>query len=157
MFRPAEKHESSYLVEQASKTEPWKPGEAEELLGGVLEAYFTGQLGDGHFIGVWENQNKLVVAWSYYAANPHAPGVWDVWWIGTDPSLSGRGYGTKLLSAIERDISMRSGRVIVIETSATPPLARARRFYPRLGYLESGRISNFYGPGEDKIIFAKSL
>lgn len=157
MFRLAEKHESPFLVEQASQTEPWKPGEAEALLGGVLEAYFGGQLGEGHFVGVWENEKKEVVGWSYYAENSHASGVWDVWWIGTDSRMHGRGYGTKLLKAIEEDIASRSGRVIVIETSATPPLARARRFYPGLGYVECGRVPDFYGPGDDKIIFAKTL
>lgn len=157
MFRPAEKHEQNFLVAQAAKTDPWKPGEAEELLGGVLTAYFDGQLGDGHFVRVWEDREDGVVGWSYYAENSHAPGVWDVWWIGIDSGMHGRGYGSKLLIDIEKDIKAKAGRVIVIETSATPPLAKARRFYPTLGYLECGRIPDFYGPGDDKVIFAKTL
>jgi ribosomal protein S18 acetylase RimI-like enzyme len=47
--------------------------------------------------------------------------------------------------------------LLIIETSATPPLEPARRLYLRRGYRECGTIPDFYGEGDDKVIFAKRV
>ena len=35
--------------------------------------------------------------------------------------------------------------------------ARTRHFYSTIGYVEEARVREFYGPGDDKVIFWKSL
>lgn len=40
-------------------------------------------------------------------------------------------------------------------TPYSRPITRA--FYRRLGYRPEARIANFYQPGEDKIVFTKTL
>lgn len=148
--------ESVALVELAAGTEPWESGGADALLGETLQQYHAGQLGPQHRIKVWEDAG-VVQGWSYYAENTHAPGVWDVWWIGVRRDLHRQGAGSLLLSAIEADIRSQSGRLVVIETSATPPMQKARQFYAKMGYMQSGLIPHFYGMGDDKVIFSKVL
>ena len=159
MLRAPKNHERAYLLKQAASTEPWKEGEAEELLGGILEQYFSGQLPENHSVAVWdvETENHGVVGWSYFAPNMYADGVWDVWWIGVAIQMHGKGYGTQLLTAIESEISGKGGRIVVIETSSADNLQKARRFYPKLGYAECGTIPHFYGKDEHKVIYSKQL
>ncbi len=68
-----------------------------------------------------------------------------------------KGVGQALLSYVEQTAAASGARVIVIETSDLPSLARARNFYLKHGYEERGRIPDFYATGESKIIFSRSL
>lgn len=61
------------------------------------------------------------------------------------------------MDAVEREVRARGGRLLIIETSALPPTARARRFYERRGYAACGRIPDFYGDGDDKVIYAARM
>lgn len=159
MLRKAKEGESSFLVKQASQTEPWKKGEAEELLGGILHQYFSGELPEEHTVSVWEEtaEGSVITGWSYYAPNMYAEGVWDVWWFGVGIEFHKKGHGTSLIKAIEQEIRGKGGRVIVIETSSTQALLKARRFYAKMGYHNCGSIPHFYGENDDKVIFSKSL
>ncbi|NRA68381.1 MAG: GNAT family N-acetyltransferase [Pseudobacteriovorax sp.] len=157
MLRNPIETEKSLLIDLAYSTGVWQDGEADALLGAVLDQYYARELEPEHRVVVLPDANDKIVGWSYYAPSFHAPGVWDVWWIGVHATEHGRGYGRQLLLAIEADIKAKQGRVVVIETSSTEPLAKARRFYPKLGYKMRGDIPEFYGPGDAKVIFSKNL
>ena len=157
MFRDPKPEETQDLIDLADATGIFKPKEAQALLGAALDAFHSGNLGENHKIIVIDNSESTPIGWTYFAPSQYAAGVWDVWWVGTHPKLHGQGFGKKLLEAVESEIRSQNGRVIIIETSSLPPLAKARKFYPLLNYLECGRIPNFYGDGDDKIIFAKSI
>ena len=49
------------------------------------------------------------------------------------------------------------GRVLLISTSSLPPLEGSRRFYVKSGYVECGRIPDYYADGDDQVIFARRL
>lgn len=92
-----------------------------------------------------------------YAPDTYADKVLNVWWIGVDPRHHGSVAGQVLLSHIEEEASSQGVRVIVIETSDRALLGRARSFYLKHGYCERGRIPDFYGAGDAKVIFSRSL
>jgi hypothetical protein len=54
-------------------------------------------------------------------------------------------------------VEPRGGRLLIIETSALPPTARARRVYERRGFSAWGRVPDFYGDGDDKMIYAARM
>jgi ribosomal protein S18 acetylase RimI-like enzyme len=83
--------------------------------------------------------------------------VLNVWWIGVDPNSHGSAAGKILLTHIEALAVAQGIRLIVIETSDQPLLARAQRFYMKHGYIERGRVPDFYGPGDAKVIFSRTL
>jgi ribosomal protein S18 acetylase RimI-like enzyme len=95
------------------------------------------------------------LAWAYYAPDQHADAVWNIWWIGVQPASQGLGAGRGLLHHIEARVAAQGARLVVIETSATAGLARARRFYASQGYAECGRVPDFYAEGDDKVVFAR--
>ncbi len=69
------------------------PGEADELLGGILEQYHDGSLGVNHQIYVLENNtDKRTVGWTYFVSSNYSEGVWDVWWIGIENSKQRLGW-----------------------------------------------------------------
>ena len=92
-----------------------------------------------------------------FGPTPLANGVFDLYWIAVDPAARERGYGKKLMRFAEDEVKRRAGRMMVIETSSLPSYAPSRKLYLRAGYAESARLRDFYKPGDDKLIFTKSL
>lgn len=157
MLRPPLPSETPALIAMGAASGLFKPGEAEGLLGGVLEEFQAGRLGDGHAVRVWAADGGIPEGWAYLAPTPKADGVWDLWWIGVDPPRQGRGIGGRLLTAVEDHARAAGGRLLVVETSSTPPLDPTRRFYAHRGYVECGRVPDFYADGDDKVVFVKRL
>jgi ribosomal protein S18 acetylase RimI-like enzyme len=74
-----------------------------------------------------------------------------------DPDTRGQGVGRALLQHMEDIVSAQQGRLILVETSGTPAYEPARRFYESCGYRYQAVIHDFYSPGDDLIIFGKTL
>jgi ribosomal protein S18 acetylase RimI-like enzyme len=70
--------------------------------------------------------------------------------------MQGRGIGRALTAFAEQAIAEHGGRLYVVETSSRETYTPTRRFYEAVGYWEAGRIPNFYGPGDDRVIFLKA-
>jgi ribosomal protein S18 acetylase RimI-like enzyme len=132
--------------------------EAEGLLGGVLDALASGELPDGHAaVTCRESPTDPAAGWAYFAPDQYAENVWNVWWIGISPDYHGTGAAQTLLSHVEQTALGSGARVVVIETSDQDAMARARRFYAKVGYTERGRIPDFYAEGESKVLFSRSF
>jgi GNAT superfamily N-acetyltransferase len=158
MIRSPAPSESSTLISVAAATGIFQPSEAELLLGGVLQDFHSGRLGEGHQVQLWaDDETGAIEGWMYFSPSFKAEGVWDLWWIGVDPTAQGKGVGGRLLEFVEAFVRTASGRLLIIETSATDALAPARSFYAKRGYANCGRIPDFYAVGDDKITFAKRL
>lgn len=158
IITPVQKHERTALLSLAVSTELFTPIAAEDLLGGILDALAAGELPERHAaVACRALHDGPALGWSYYAPDPYADTVWNVWWIGVHPHHHGGGAGQRLLAHIEQTAIAAGARVIVIETSDQAPLARARRFYTKLGYAERGRIPDFYADGDAKVIFSRTL
>lgn len=158
MSRPAALADTPALVRLAEATGIFRPSEAEGLLGGVLEGLHAGRLGDGHAAWVWADDPVAPPAgWVYFSPVDHADGVWNLWWIGVHPSRQGRGLGGEMLAAVEAHVRAAGGRLLLIETSATPAFDPVRRFYAKRGYAEGGRIPDFYADGDGKVTYYKRV
>lgn len=155
---PVQEHERQALLSLAVSTGLFAPEDAEGLLGRVLDSLAARELPEGHAaVTCRESHDGQAIGWSYYAPDPYAENVWNVWWIGVSPSHHGAGAGQAILSHVEQAATALGARVIVIETSDQAPLARARKFYLKLGYEERGRIPDFYAKGDSKVIFSRSI
>lgn len=88
---------------------------------------------------------------------PGTDGTFDLYWIAVDPSKHGQGIGGELDRHVERSVRERNGRLIVAETSSTPRYDATRLFYRRRGYAELARISGYYRPDDDLVVYGKYL
>jgi ribosomal protein S18 acetylase RimI-like enzyme len=81
----------------------------------------------------------------------------DLYWIAVHNDYRGRGLGRALLEQSERLIAQRGGRRVYIETSSRQQYEPTRQFYRRCGYREEAVLREFYGPGDDKLVYVKVL
>ena len=110
----------------------------------------------GHYQSFVACVDKETVGWVCWGPTPCTLGTFDVYWIGVAPAWQGRGIGRALTNFAEQAITEHGGRLFVVETSSRETYTPTRRFYETLGYYEAGRISDFYGPGDDRVIFLKT-
>lgn len=125
----------------------------------MLRGHLAGSINQHQWI-VAEDEAGRVAGAAYYAPEPFADRVWNLYFLAVHPRLHRSGIGTILVGHIEQ--SLRSAgeevaRVLIVETSSTDDYEPARRFYGREGFDREARVREFYGPGDDKVVFWKSL
>jgi len=92
-----------------------------------------------------------------YGATPMTESTYDLYWIAVDPAQRGKGIGRSLLRALTASLAHNGGRTLRVETSSSEMYRSAKSFYRREGFVEGGRIPDFYRPGDDLIIYYKTL
>lgn len=158
LIKPVRSEERAILLALAVETGLFLSEEAEGLLGTVLDELHAQSLPAGHAaVTCRRSSEEAAVGWAYFAPDPYAEQVWNLWWIGVLPGHHGSGAASALLAHVEHAASQAGARVVVIETSDLDSTGRARNFYVKSGYRERGRIPDYYGQDESKVIFSRSL
>ena len=108
---------------------------------------------------VLEGESGLVAA-AFYAPEPFADRMWNLYFIAVHPDHQGMGLGKRIMRHVEDSLISQgpsAARTLVVETSSTAQYDGTRIFYQKIGYAEEARIRQFYGPEDDKVVFWKSL
>ena len=158
--RDVREEDVSKLLQLADETGLFTQDELQSLLAEPLLGILRGSLGKEHHARVVLQQPCLSpIGWTYLA--PEEGGdveKYELFWIGVKPTAQRAGYGTALLADAETLVKAAGGTQLTICTSSTPGTEKARAFYARQGYLlEPIVVSDFYGPGDDKLTFVKRL
>lgn len=124
----------------------------------MVEGFFNPEPRDDHTFVVFRNGDPNSIAgFACYGPTPLAQGIWDLYWICVDRTQQANGYGGILLREIENRVRANNGRAVYLETSSSSEYQRARDFYQRHGYECVACLTDFYAPGEDKIVYRKVL
>jgi ribosomal protein S18 acetylase RimI-like enzyme len=127
----------------------------DEMVVGALDGTL-----DNHRWLVSEAADGRVVGAAYFAPEPFSDRMWNLYFISVAPDQQGQGIGAALMDRVEYELRGRGpadALVLIVETSSTDQYRLTREFYPKLGFVEEARIRRFYGPGDDKVVFWKSL
>ena len=92
-----------------------------------------------------------------YGPTPMTESTWDIYWIAVDTQKQRLGIGRSLLQFAEHDISVKSGKLVVIETSSKDSYLKTRKFYDLMEYKVIATVPDFYSQGDDKVIYTKIL
>ena len=88
---------------------------------------------------------------------PLTRSTWHLYWICVHPDAQAGGVGRALQAHAEEFVRSHGGERLVLETSSREGYTRTRRFYESAGYTVAGRIADFYGPGDDCVLYCKPL
>ncbi len=98
-----------------------------------------------------------VVGFCYAVPEKLTDGTWNMLAIAVLPARQGQGVGAGIVKKLESYLREQSQRILIADTSGTEHFAQTRKFYKKLGYGETARIRDFWGHGDDKVIFWKAL
>ncbi|MGL5929972.1 MAG: GNAT family N-acetyltransferase [Dermatophilaceae bacterium] len=155
--RPARPTDRDVVLRLALDNRMFAPDELDGLGAAFDDAGADGA--DEHRWVVAEDGGDMVGA-AYWAPEPFADRVWNLYFIATAPDHHGRGAGSALVEHVEstlRALGREQVRVLLVDTSSTDQYDGARRFYTGRGFVEEARIREFYGEGDDKVTFWKRV
>lgn len=153
MIRSTTPDDTIALIALADATGLFQPNQLEEL-GEMLSDYFGGNSDDRLWIA---DDDNGAVGVAYCEMERMTDGTWNLQLIAIRPDCQGQGRGATLLRYVEQTLTVRGGRVLLVETSGLPDFERTRAFYRKCGYDEEARIRDFYKAGDDKIVYRKAL
>jgi len=125
---------------------------ARELLDDIL----TNSDSDYQALCVVE-QDKRVHGYICFGRIPMTDRCYDLYWIAVDPAQSRRGMARLLLTHMEAAMRAQGGSRIYLDTSSTGPYQAAKAFYLKNGFTVACVLTDFYRPGDDKVIYKKDL
>lgn len=159
VVRSARPDDEDALVDLGISTGLFTQDEADNLLRASLRAVFEESSREStHAARVIDGSDGNPDGWTYLSVDATGPPhVWELFWIGVRASALGTGVAASLLSDAEATAKSMDASILLISTSSTDATARARGFYIKHGFTQVGQIPNYYGAGDDKIIFYKSL
>ena len=108
------------------------------------------------YLALGADVDGRLAGWICWGPTPCTLGTYDLYWMAVDPSVQGSGVGTALISEMERNLE-GTARLIVVETAGRPDYSATRAFYAARGYRATATIPDFYGPGDDQVVFVKSV
>ncbi len=148
------KNDRDKVLDIVRRTDFFRPDEirvAEEL----IDVYLNQAGQEDYRIVVMENEKPEVVGYLTYGLASLAKGTYDLYWMAVSPEHQRKGFGSALVRWLEEKIRADKGRMIIVETSSQPKYEPTHRFYLNLDYREIARIPDFYGPGDDRVIYVK--
>jgi ribosomal protein S18 acetylase RimI-like enzyme len=111
---------------------------------------------DYEFVGAFD-ASRVIAGYCCYGPTPGTEGTYDVYWIAVNPAHQRGGVGSMLLHEVERRLTGRGARLLVVETSGRSAYDATRRFYGARGYRVAARLHDFYGPADDRLVFTREL
>jgi ribosomal protein S18 acetylase RimI-like enzyme len=122
----------------------------------ALEVFDGAVAGSPDYVALGAVLDELLVGWICWGPTPCTLGTYDLYWMAVDPAAQGVGIGSSLLRAMEGRLA-GSARLIVVETAGRPDYRPTRAFYEALGYRKAAIIPDFYAPGDDQVVYVKTL
>jgi GNAT superfamily N-acetyltransferase len=155
-IRKLKKKDKAALMEILQNTPEFTAEEvviAEEVIDGSLDNPDK----SGYFSLAAENEDGVFIGFISYGPIPMTQYAWDIYWLAVKREFQAHGTGATLLRAAEEKIAQSGGRMVFIETSGKAQYDKTRRFYINNDYKEVCNITDFYAPGDDKVIYQKIL
>lgn len=150
--RPEDRDRISAIVESSGLFRPEEVTVALEVFDEAVEHPGLDYLALGAY-----DEKGMLVGFACYGPTPCTVGTWDLYWIAVDPARQRQGIGRALMEACERSMAGQKARLVVVQTSSRLDYQPTRSFYEKFGFVASARITDFYAPGDDLVIYTKRL
>jgi ribosomal protein S18 acetylase RimI-like enzyme len=120
----------------------------------VIDDYLADPRNSGYTTLVADVDSQIA-GYICYGLNTMTQGTWDIYWLAVAPEFQDMKIGGQLMAIAEKDIKATGGKLIILEVSSLPINDKTHRFHLKGGYKYLFTIKDFYGPGDDKVLYEK--
>ena len=122
----------------------------------ALEVFDGAVAGSPDYLALGAEHDGRLAGWICWGPTPCTLGTFDLYWMAVDPAVHAGGIGTALVREMEGRLA-GSARLIVVETAGRPDYRPTCSFYEARGYRRAAVIPDFYAPGDDQVVYVKTL
>ncbi|MDA0706360.1 MAG: GNAT family N-acetyltransferase [Proteobacteria bacterium] len=122
----------------------------------VEETLTRGKESGYEFLFADDPEGQLL-GYTCYGPIPATQSSFDLYWIAVSPQAQRQGMGAKLVRETESLAKQQGATRMFVDTAGRAEYVPTRAFYERMGYHVEASITDFYAPGDAKVIYAKSL
>jgi len=122
----------------------------------LVDAFIAEGTKSGYHFLVCEQEDGIM-GFSCYGPIPGTASSFDLYWIAVHRRHQRKRLGNVILEETEARIRSLGGTRVYAETSGRDLYHPTRSFYDGNGYAQEARIKNYYGPGDDQVIYGKVL
>ena len=123
----------------------------------VDEALTLGSRASGYEFVFADSADGDLLAYACFGPIPGRPGAFDLYWIAVAPGRQREGLGRQLIAEAERRAVTRGATHMFVDTAGRDQYRPTRAFYERMGYARHEAVTDFYSPGDDKVVYRKRL
>lgn len=152
-IRPSGPDDRQQILDILAASRVFRPDEMAVAME-VIDAAHGQDQGYQSYVAV---DSQVVLGWICFGKAPCTVGSFDIYWLVTAQPVRRMGIARALVGLAEQQIQQQGGRLVVIETSSRQVYAPARSFYQQCGYRVVATVPDFYGRGDDKLIYTKVL
>jgi D-alanine-D-alanine ligase len=149
---PSDRNDVRQIVESTGFFSEAEIGIAVEL---VEERLSRGLQSGYHFL--FGELKDRIIGYTCFGPIPGAAKRYDLYWIVVHHDFRRAGIGKSLMVKTEEAIEKQGGERIYIDTSSRDQYRTTRLFYRSCGYQEEAVLKDFYGSGDDKVIYVKAI
>lgn len=121
----------------------------------LFDGTVAGRESDYEFVGAF--QGERLIGYACYGPTPATENTFDLYWIAVHPKAQRSGSGSALMTEVERRLSERRARMLVVETSSRDDYEPTRQFYQKRGYEQAAQVRDFYSRGDHRVVLTKDL
>jgi ribosomal protein S18 acetylase RimI-like enzyme len=108
-----------------------------------------------HFLFAELSNN--IIGYTCFGPIPGTLSRYDLYWIVVHNNFHRAGIGKALMAMTEDLIEKQGGQRVYIDTSSREQYATTRLFYCVCGYRKEAILKDFFGSGDDKVIYVKDI
>jgi ribosomal protein S18 acetylase RimI-like enzyme len=154
MIRLIAQDDTTALIALTEALDLFEPSEIEYLSQMLIDHFNDKAKAQDFWFTDYDNEPVSV---AYVAPERMTEGTWNLYLIAVHPLHQRQGRGKLMLQYVEKMLTEKGERMLLVETSGTDDFEYVREFYRKSGYEEEARIREFYAAGVDKIVFRKVL
>ena len=126
-----------------------------EMLDDMIADFFTNEKTEDIWFTTLENDKPISIG--YCAPERMTEGTYNLYAIAVQKESQGKGVGKQMMEYIEKELTSKGNRILIVETSGQEEFGLTRDFYHKCNYVEQAVIPEFYTEGDDKVVFWKKL
>lgn len=126
-----------------------------EMLDDMISDYFENT--ESEDIWFTALNDGIPVSIGYCAPEKLTNGTFNLYAIGVNNQIQGKGIGRRMMAFIEDYLKALGHRILIVDTSGTDDFTATRKFYENLNYTKEAVIRDFWDEGDDKVIYTKRL
>lgn len=124
----------------------------------VDEALTLGRVESGYdFLFADAGDENELLGYACFGPIPERAGEFDLYWIAVAPGRQRAGLGRDLIREAERRAVAEGAVAMFVDTSGRAQYGPTRAFYERMGYARHETVTDFYAPGDDKVVYRRRL